>query len=667
MKTSRMDLLLALLVSVPLQAAPAHGQAVAATPTPAQLVQQLGSDSFQAREEASRQLQKLGRAAVGALEAGLKHPDREVRQRCEDLLPLARRSDLDIELDAFVQRQRDPQAPPLVGWNRFRGLAGDDLPARLLFTQLYRKDRPLLELLEQKPEELARQLFPRVQKLQQQFAVANANNKLPEAVAEVHGLLLAGCLATIDTNQFYQLTNVFYNRVVVSEIRQNPASRRLAGRLLSARDKDVNALSQAAWLANSLGLQDAVHESLKGAVRKHVEEAVKAEDLNRLQQCAYLVSNLALEDVIETKIRPVLRKLAEAAARGNDLNRLQQAANVAQALELHDVMEHVLRPAAVRHIQAAAEKMKDTSSFYQARYLAQVLNLNDVFETAMRPAAVRLICEAADNLGDQSKFYNALALAQNLNLPEALEGVLRPAARRQVVLALEQPGDWNQLNRAITLCRQLQLTDTLEQTVKPVFRRQAQLLAESTDMARLSQVYHACLSLGATDLVEQQIKPALRRYFARAGDQKLDQNALYQGLNLARTLQLKEAVPVALKAAAAREVGGYARGQAILFVAQLGTRDQLAQLRPLLDDATEVGSAGVNWLHLRAQVRDVVLAVLLVQNGQNPADFGFPYFQMIRGINVFQTSASCCGFAEDKDRQATIQKFKEWQQKQKKG
>jgi hypothetical protein len=566
-------------------------------------------------------------------------------------------------LEAFVLGQRDPRAPALIGWTRFSELAGNDLSARLLYSQLYRADKPLLELLDKKPTELAGQLLKRVQQVQQKFNVQGAN--FPSAVAEVNGFLLAGCLATLETNQFYQITNVFYNRVVYSEIRHNPASRRLAGRLLSARHNDVNVLSQATYLASYLGLQDVVEGTLKQAVKNQVEAAAKAEDLNKMQQCAYLAHNLALEEVIEGTIKPVLRKLAESAARSDDINKMQTAANVAQILELHDITDTVLRPAATRHILTAAEQMSDTNRFYQARYLAQVMNLNEVFDTIMRPAAVRIISEAADNPSDQTKFYNALNLAQNLNLTEAMEGVLRPAGRRMIIAALEQPGDWNKLNQAIGLCRQLQLGDTLEETVKPVFRKQAKALVQSTDISRLSQIYYTCQSMAANDIIEDHVKPALRQYFASALDRKLDHNFAYQGLNLARSLQMKEAVPVALKAAMTKEVAGFARGQAILFVGQQGTKDQIAQLDQLLNDATEVGSAGINWVTVHAQVRDIAMAVLLLQNGQDLAEYGYPYFQMMRGINLFQTSASCAGFPEDKDRQAAHKKFKEWQEKQK--
>src|SRR5262245_15190413 len=96
------------------------------------LVRKLGDASFRVRDRAFQQLLRLGRAAVPALEAGVNDPDPEVRLRCQRLLPLARRTDLDLRLDAFLSGKDDPKAPP-GGWSAFRKLVGGDQAARDLF------------------------------------------------------------------------------------------------------------------------------------------------------------------------------------------------------------------------------------------------------------------------------------------------------------------------------------------------------------------------------------------------------------------------------------------------------------------------------------------------------------------------------------------------------
>ena len=52
----------------------------------ARLVKQLGSDVFAEREAASRELEKAGEAAQGALERAAQSDDAEVRRRARELL-----------------------------------------------------------------------------------------------------------------------------------------------------------------------------------------------------------------------------------------------------------------------------------------------------------------------------------------------------------------------------------------------------------------------------------------------------------------------------------------------------------------------------------------------------------------------------------------------------
>src|SRR5205823_5569939 len=107
---------------------------------------QLGASTFDEREEAARQLLHLGPRAVPALREGLKSPDPEVRRRCGALLPAVLRSDEDRRLDAFL-RDGSLKGAPLPGWAALKKNAGDDRVARLLYAELYRGHRGVLEAL----------------------------------------------------------------------------------------------------------------------------------------------------------------------------------------------------------------------------------------------------------------------------------------------------------------------------------------------------------------------------------------------------------------------------------------------------------------------------------------------------------------------------------------
>jgi hypothetical protein len=281
---------------------------------------------------------------------------------------------------------------------------------------------------------------------------------------------------------------------------------------------------------------------------------------------------------------------------------------------------------------------------------------------------IKLAAEAAENAKDIGSVQNAFFMASQLNMPEVVEGLLRPAARRAILTSLEQPGNWVQINQAVSMCQQLNLQDVLEESVKPVFMRTAPAMVADAakDPNQLQSLYYLATTLHATKVIEDQIKPALRKYFQTATVDKSNVNNTYQMMYLAKQLQIKEAVPFALKTAMAKDAGGWVRGMAVQFVGEFGTKDQVNQLEPLLKDTGEVGQAGVNFTTIKAEVRDVALAVMLVHKGENLANYGYPWFQIVQGVNLYQTSAACAGFGDQAGRDAAFKKYNELLAKQKK-
>jgi RNA polymerase sigma factor (sigma-70 family) len=101
-----------------------------------QLVRQLGSSSFAAREDAARRLRQMGLKALPVIRAGQRDSDREIARRCADLLPLIR----DEQWKSFVERfnaDRDRKGDfdhPV--WLRFKKVVGDDRASRELFASM---------------------------------------------------------------------------------------------------------------------------------------------------------------------------------------------------------------------------------------------------------------------------------------------------------------------------------------------------------------------------------------------------------------------------------------------------------------------------------------------------------------------------------------------------
>lgn len=89
------------------------------------LVKQLGSEDFQAREEAQAELAKMGRLARPALVAACTHdPNPEIRTRSARLLPRAEAHELKARIDTFLADTELAFDHDLPGWNEFRVVSG---------------------------------------------------------------------------------------------------------------------------------------------------------------------------------------------------------------------------------------------------------------------------------------------------------------------------------------------------------------------------------------------------------------------------------------------------------------------------------------------------------------------------------------------------------------
>jgi hypothetical protein len=652
------SLLLALALGSP---APAD-----APPAAAELVQQLGDSSYAVREDAAARLARMGRAAAAALEQGLASPDLAVRRRCAELLPLARRDERDILLDDFVAGGK--AGLPLPGWRRFRELAGDDLDARRLYVDLLRADRPFLELWEKDAAAAVAQAGSRLQALAQRLSMPRLGMR-GVAADEAVGLLLAAALAPpTNTHRFYQICNICYQAPVHGVVRGSPAARRLLGRALAPRLKDRDLLPNAAGVAVYLGLTEFLEERVKPAARTYIA-SVKPDDHWRFSQAVYLASQLRLDDVLEGQLKPAIRQQVEALARRpDDQSLLFTTLNLVQTLQMEDSVQAVLRPAVVHYLQTVAANPADMGRIYSARYLSQSVGLNDAFDELVKPAACRLVVQSALHLENRDRFQQAIHLAQYLGLEAALEGALRPAGRRRILADLEQgPTDPQRLVAAAQLAQQLRLSDVAEDTLKPLARRLAgQLGSGPADATRIFQVHSLAQALAMPELNEAAVRPALRQLLQATGDRTPDEAAFSQTLQLARSLRMKEAVPLAVRGALAGGFNSYTRSSAILFVGDVGSREDVGRLAPLLKDTTSVGTCGVNSMTLHGELRDVALAALVFASGQSLADYGFPYFQLVVGIRPSDTSPSCMGFASAADREAALKKWQQWSATRKK-
>jgi RNA polymerase sigma factor (sigma-70 family) len=107
----------------------------------AKLVEQLGSEDFANREDATKKLRQLGLQAEAILRVGLRSENPEVRERVAKLLIAVRADARDALVRGFNPTNTDEPDHPI--WRRFKSIAGNDLAARKLFAEIIADTRRL--------------------------------------------------------------------------------------------------------------------------------------------------------------------------------------------------------------------------------------------------------------------------------------------------------------------------------------------------------------------------------------------------------------------------------------------------------------------------------------------------------------------------------------------
>ena len=118
----------------------------------ADLVAKLGSQQFNEREAATRQLQKVGQAALPQLREATQSKDREIRIRAEQLVK-AMEEKIRKSVTLKFLRETDPSLDyGMKGWKFASGILGTTRKSRELYLQIYQADPKLVALLDESPD-----------------------------------------------------------------------------------------------------------------------------------------------------------------------------------------------------------------------------------------------------------------------------------------------------------------------------------------------------------------------------------------------------------------------------------------------------------------------------------------------------------------------------------
>lgn len=640
--------------------------------TPAELVRQLADPSFRVREKAEAELLRRGAECITEIQRGAGDDDLEIRRRCEELLEIIPQSQADKFLASFLARKEDPQAT-FPGWHFLRDLVGDDDGGRSLYARLYKFDRKLLDAVQTDPKSVVPQFDTRLQKIQPRVTAAmrNTGDVALASTEDVAALFVVANAArtTLDLNASQRLFNAMYQPATRQAIAYSEATRRLMSKWLELKCDDPQLVQQVANAANQLGCGPVIEEKLRPATVKLIDEAAaKPSDLNLVYRAINMAHMLNMRDVLEKKLRPAVGKAIQEAVREPiDLNKLNQLTSAVQSLGgVDNQLQQTIRPAIETLVKKQAENVGDLSRFYAILNLSRAARCADLLEEHLVPALRESMVKQVSQPGlDFNKLTQTLYHAQNLGMQEDIEAMLKPAAQRMLASALVDKMDAAKVQQAMSAAQAFQLRDALTPLSKKMLD---EAIAAPNDINRLSQAVQLAKSNNLPDLEEyltKKVKPA-----ASAGLASLAKtigasdgpSKIVPALLLADQLQLKEGNDVALAALDVKTLPAYQKSQALFMIAKNGTKDAALRIEPLLDEKAELGSASINGMMIRAQVRDVALATLVQLTGQKLTDYDFPFFrvngQVLLNQGVFQPPG-WYGFENDAARNAAIKKYRD--------
>jgi hypothetical protein len=268
-------------------------------PSPAELVRQLGDNSFEVRRAAAEKLVALGAVAERAVRAGLKDADAEVRKQCRLLLPRLLEADREAKFKAFLADTGDKQKHDFPGWARFGRALGTGPPARQLFVKTVRADVALLDAAEREMKKAKALVVSRCAGLQLKLIS-------PEHNATILGEVAALAFVLTDTrleverpslDQFLAgLETLAHRPALRKEVNANAALRKLLVDVLQKRSGPAPDKALSAALA--LGLKEAVEWAVQLATDRKAPPGTRALAL-------VLIGNLG-DKGLSTRLAPLL-------------------------------------------------------------------------------------------------------------------------------------------------------------------------------------------------------------------------------------------------------------------------------------------------------------------------------------------------------------------------
>jgi len=635
---------------------------------PIRLTEQLASTSFRIRERAALQLHSLGAAAIPALESGLQSADIELRTRCLRILRLARRSAIDIELDAFVAGGDISASPTFDSWPTFKSVAGESRDARGLFAASYRTDPELLKLVKSNAGQAVTQVVARCTKIMSHNDGTEAAEPMT-TLGQIGAIVFASAAApaAVDMNTLNHLQNVLSRQEVQNLVKGHPVFSRMIERILDSQPNDQRTFHQRLHLARTLNLEEILQKKIRPEIRSQVEKAAKSADINQLQNVTHLAQQVGLDEEIEKLLKPALYQAAENACKRLDQpDQFYMVFNLLQTLQMSEAMHRVMRPAFLKLLDNDKIVEGNNGRVYQMIAMAASLHLQSEARSKLQPAMRKRMLALVRN-PNENEVSRLFYEAQYLGMQDSIESLLKPAAHAMILAALEKSVEVHTLQRMVGVTQMLGMMDTTEKTLKPLVRIQIKEVAgrlTGNDLWQLNQYFHLAQSMGLNESIEKDIRPRIVGLIKQSEVKGLDQQMFDPAFNLATMMKLPEAVPLAIQAAGDKNMNSARRARAIQYVGQVGARVEIKKLATLLNDRTAVGTAGWNQIRIHTEIRDVALASMIHLSGQTMIDYGFDFSTHTRA-DFTAMGYTHMGFSTEQRRADALTRWEQWQQKNK--
>jgi hypothetical protein len=244
-----------------------------------QLVRELGSGSFAAREKATRELTDLGIVTREALAAAANDRDAEVRVRARAILATVAETDFRRRLEAFAADYDGRQKQSLPGWETFSARFGSSRLVRELFVEMQRAEPELLDALAKGGKPASELLELRCRTLMQQ-ASTQPNREGLISVGTLASMLFVGSAdnVSVDDQTGIQCCNWVYQGAFAVSTRsgvRSPTLKKLLGMWI-VKDNGGSATFQNLMLAAAFELKpEGLMVAYKALAKETLPSAVR--------------------------------------------------------------------------------------------------------------------------------------------------------------------------------------------------------------------------------------------------------------------------------------------------------------------------------------------------------------------------------------------------------